>query len=71
MSAAGPIAPLDIVYGHRPAIAAGSTLMAHRNGFTANGLGQSLLDAGFISVDLNRSGFDLWALAEKTPRATT
>lgn len=68
MSAAGPIAPLDILYGHRPSIAAGRTLMAHRNGFTAESLGQSLLSAGFANVDINRSGFDLWALAEKTPR---
>lgn len=65
-SAVGPITPLDILYGHRPSIAAGHTLMAHKTGFTATSLGRALLLAGFHSVDVNRSGFDLWALAEKT-----
>ena len=33
-SPAGPIAPLDILYGHRPALARGNLYMAHRCGFT-------------------------------------
>ena len=33
-SPAGPIAPLDILYGHRPAMAKGNLYMAHRCGFT-------------------------------------
>lgn len=71
-SAAGPIAPLDILYGHRAAIAAGQLLMAHKTGFTATTLGRALQDAGFARVTVSRSGFDLWAVAEKTapPQAT-
>jgi predicted SAM-dependent methyltransferase len=33
-SPAGPIAPLDILYGHRPPMARGNLYMAHRCGFT-------------------------------------
>jgi hypothetical protein len=33
-SPAGPITPLDILYGFRPSIAQGNTYMAHRCGFT-------------------------------------
>ncbi len=33
-SPAGPITPLDILYGHRPPMAAGNLYMAHRCGFT-------------------------------------
>jgi hypothetical protein len=31
---AGPIAPLDILYGHRASMARGNLFMAHRCGFT-------------------------------------
>ena len=34
-SPAGPITPLDILYGHRPSIANGNHFMAHKCGFTA------------------------------------
>lgn len=33
-SPAGPIAAIDILYGHRPAMARGNLFMAHRCGFT-------------------------------------
>ena len=65
VSPSGPIAPLDILYGHRPAMAAGNLFMAHRCGFTRDVLGGTLKSAGFaaaISVARPRV-FDLWALA--------
>lgn len=34
ISPAGPIAPIDILFGHRPQIAAGKHYMAHKCGFT-------------------------------------
>jgi SAM-dependent methyltransferase len=63
VSPAGPIAPLDILYGHRPPIAAGNVYMAHRTGFTARTLGQALMRAGFARAIVQRDGFDLWTVA--------
>lgn len=71
-SPAGPIAPLDILYGHRPAMAKGNLFMAHRSGFTQKVLANSLRAAGFPVVATMARGrapfFDLWALASKSPR---
>lgn len=68
-SPAGPIAPLDILYGHRPAMARGNLYMAHRCGFTRKVLVQVLQQAGFASVAARAcpSAFELWALATKAP----
>ena len=71
-SPAGPIAPLDILYGHRPAMARGNLYMAHRCGFTQSVLAATLKASGFASVaSMRRSGpnFDLWALASKSARS--
>ena len=65
-SPAGPIAPLDILYGHRPQIAMGNVFMAHRTGFTARTLGQTLANAGFERIKVERGkSFDLWAVGYK------
>ncbi|MCK6441480.1 class I SAM-dependent methyltransferase [Elstera cyanobacteriorum] len=69
-SPAGGIAPLDILYGHRPAMAAGNLYMAHRCGFTEKVLVGTLQAAGFVSVaSRSRPGpfFDLWAVASVVP----
>ena len=68
-SPAGPIAPLDILYGHRPALAAGNLYMAHRCGFTERVLTATLQGCGFASVASFRrpTAFDLWALATRSP----
>ena len=69
-SPAGGIAPLDILYGHRPAMAAGNLYMAHRCGFTEKVLVGTLQAAGFASVaSRSRPGpfFDLWAVASVAP----
>ena len=72
-SPAGPIAPLDILYGHRPQMARGNLFMAHRCGFTQKVLDATLRTGGFQSVATLARGrapfFDLWALASKSPRA--
>jgi SAM-dependent methyltransferase len=64
-SPAGPITPLDMIYGHTPSLARGNLHMAHRTGFTARTLGQLLNEAGFTGVALQREGFALWARAYK------
>jgi SAM-dependent methyltransferase len=42
MSPAGPIAPIDILYGHRASISEGNLYMAHRTGFTTKTLSAAL-----------------------------
>ena len=72
-SPAGPIAPLDILYGHRPAMAKGNLYMAHRCGFTQKVLSGTLQSCGFKSVATMARGrapfFDLFALASKSERS--
>lgn len=66
LSALGPITPLDMLYGFRPALAEGNSFMGHRTGFVASSLGQHLLQAGFAEVRVQRDGgFALWATAVK------
>lgn len=68
VSPAGPIAPLDILYGLRSAMAAGNLYMAHRCGFTMRVLMGTLQAAGFQGVVGRQRPqfFDLWALATKS-----
>jgi SAM-dependent methyltransferase len=68
MSAAGPISPLDIVFGFRPQLAAGNLFMAHHCGFTKKVLGGTLMSCGFKTVLSHRrpAHFDLWAVACKS-----
>jgi predicted SAM-dependent methyltransferase len=74
-SPAGPIAPLDILYGHRPAMARGNLFMAHRCGFTQKVLSATLQSSGFKTVATMARGrapfFDLFALASKSERSET
>ncbi|MCG2582841.1 methyltransferase domain-containing protein [Massilia sp. TS11] len=63
-SSAGPIRPLDILFGHQDSIQRGQPYMAHRTGFTASSLGAALVEAGFEEVMVHEgSRYDLWALA--------
>jgi predicted SAM-dependent methyltransferase len=70
LSPAGPIAPIDILYGHRPAMANGNLYMAHRCGFTKKVLTGTLQAAGFgMVVPMQRAhpAYDLWAIAAIPP----
>lgn len=66
-SPAGPISPIDILYGHRGFIAAGNEFMAHKCGFTYSSLSSSFFEAGFTHSFGGRrsSNFDLWLVAFK------
>lgn len=67
-SPAGPIAPIDILYGWTKSIAEGNHFMAHKTGFTAQTLAKHLLGAGFCNVTVSRVWLDLWAIAVKLPQ---
>ena len=67
---AGPIAPLDVLYCLRSALARGNLYMAHRCGFTARVLTGTLQAHGFATVISRRRGhpyYDLWAAATVAP----
>ena len=71
---AGPIAPIDMVFGFRAAIAAGNVFMAHRTAFTAKTLARALKAVGFENVRAVQGPpgrYELWAEAFKggAPRA--
>lgn len=72
-SPAGPIAPIDILYGYRPSMAQGNLYMARRCGFTEKVLNGTLLAAGFKTVATLARGFapyfDLWVVASKSERS--
>lgn len=68
ISAGGPIAPMDVLYGWRTELKRGKLYMAHRCGFTAKVLMQDLQSSNFKTVAcMSRPEFfDLWALATKS-----
>lgn len=64
-SPAGPIAAIDMLYGHRAALARGNLFMAHRCGFTAKVLAATLRQGGFAATAVRRRAkphYDLWAV---------
>jgi predicted SAM-dependent methyltransferase len=68
-SPAGPITPLDILYGHRPSMAGGNLFMAHKCGFTQKVLAGTLKAHGFAGVASMKRGhphYDLWAVAARS-----
>lgn len=68
ISPAGPIAPIDVMYGCRPSMVAGNLYMAHHCGFTLRTLMVAVQSAGFKGCyGLQReASFDLWLLARKS-----
>ena len=68
-SPAGPISPIDIIYGHRASIMRGNLFMAHKCGFTLKVLLGILKGCGFKSVGGYRRlhpSYDLWAVGTKS-----
>jgi SAM-dependent methyltransferase len=68
-SPAGPIAPIDILYGHRDSVAEGKLYMAHKTGFTYSSLGSAFSKAGFKFYvgGARPSNYDLWIVSFKQP----
>jgi predicted SAM-dependent methyltransferase len=64
-SPAGPITPLDMIFGHTASLARGQSFMAHKTGFTARSLERLLTESGFADLRLSQDQFDLWAAASK------
>ena len=67
LSPAGPVTPIDMLYGFRSFLAAGNHFMAHHTGFTAKSLIEEIIGAGFAWVKVAKDdGLNLWAKAYKT-----
>jgi SAM-dependent methyltransferase len=65
-SPAGPVAPIDIMYGYRPSMSAGNLYMAHRCGFTQRALTSTVKAFGFTHSASKKRGhpyYDLWIVA--------
>jgi hypothetical protein len=63
-SPAGPITPLEMMFGHGASIERGNRFMEHHTGFTASRIARLLLEAGFGEVRVNTSQrFELWTIA--------
>lgn len=65
-SPAGPIRPIDMLFGHQKSIANGNHFMAHRTAFTARSLLRTLEEAGYKNIHVRPGqAYDLWAIAVK------
>ncbi|PTQ87891.1 class I SAM-dependent methyltransferase [Agitococcus lubricus] len=64
-TSSGRIAPIDIIYGWREALAKGEHYMAHKCGFTMDSLIAQVRAVGFNSIIGKRRGgkYDVWILA--------
>lgn len=66
-SPSGPITAMDLLWGHRAALASGQQALAHRSGFSATTLKQQLQHAGFAPVQVDRHApvFEIVAAASR------
>ena len=69
-SRSGPVSPLDMLYGFRPAMKGGNLYMAHHTGFTLKSLANACGQAGFAQFFGFRrpNRHDLWGLATKSQK---
>jgi SAM-dependent methyltransferase len=66
-SPAGPITPIDILYGHRDSVGKGKIYMAHKTGFTYSTLCGDFFKAKFRSNcgAARPANYDLWIVSFK------
>jgi hypothetical protein len=61
VSPAGPITPLDVLYGHAGMIAQGNDFQCHKTGFTGESIERQLTEAGFSKVIIQKNT-EAWGL---------
>ncbi len=64
-STAGPIAPIDCLYGYRKFIESGNEYQLHKTGFTPNTLKKKLEAAGFSKIIVDTRGVNMWVSGVK------
>ncbi|MGO4527094.1 methyltransferase domain-containing protein [Microvirga sp. 2MCAF35] len=69
-SGRGPVSPIDMLFGFRPAMESGNLYMAHHTGFTLKSLRDACIRSGFAKFFGFRrpSRHDLWGLATKSQK---
>jgi hypothetical protein len=65
-ASAGPVSPIDMIYGLRTETRSGNHFFAHKCGFILEVLIAALRQAGFATVAAGTSGYELWAVARKS-----
>lgn len=71
-SPAGPITPIDMLYGHGASIERGQHAMRHGTGFSRDLLASDLIEAGFAEVRCTRTDtYEVWAVAFMPEAAVT
>jgi predicted SAM-dependent methyltransferase len=60
-SEAGPIRPLDMIFGYSEFLKNGNKYQAHKTGFTAETLEAKMKEAGFAKVEIQKENFTLIA----------
>lgn len=61
---AGPVTPLDMLFGYSRAIQQGNLYMCHKTGFTEERLASRMLEAGFVEARTRKGkNFDFWCVA--------
>jgi SAM-dependent methyltransferase len=64
-SPAGPVCPIDMLYGYRKFVDSGCVFQQHKTGFTADSLRQKLENAGFNQIEVERHPWSLLARAHR------
>jgi predicted SAM-dependent methyltransferase len=64
-SPAGPISPVQMLWGHSNSIRNGNLFMSHKYGFTGKTLTQFLQRAGFVNIKIEAKNFQIQAFALK------
>lgn len=69
-SPAGPVSPIDVIFGFRPSMAAGNLYMAHHTGYTVKSMQTICARAGFKGLVAVRhpKDFNLWVVVTKTQK---
>lgn len=71
-SPAGPITPIDMLFGHGASIERGQESMRHGTGFSRDLLASDLIEAGFAEVRCTRTDtYEVWAAAFMPQAAVT
>jgi SAM-dependent methyltransferase len=65
-SPGGPVSALDIIFGHHDTLRDGNVFMCHKSGFSARTLYHALISAGFVTAQVARTPFTLWAIGYRT-----
>lgn len=62
-SPAGPVTPMDLLFGFQPVIQRGNTSLTHHCAFTSESLATLMRESGFSNVQIKRDNYELQVMA--------